>query len=257
MTINMKTLIGAGIGWALFGPIGAIIGGIIGARLDDKLQPSGTDNASSYSSSFGSAPGNTHSRTGAGDFYSSLIIIFSHVIRADHKIRDEEIQYVRRYLGETISSGAMVQELMYLLQNLLNRPIDIRQVTQQVARFMDFPSRIQLVHLLFSLGLADRELAQLEIDAIRQVSIMLGLNENDFQSIFAAYKKDDPSRAYTILEVSPNASTEEIKSAYKKLAMLYHPDKVAHLGPDLLRTAEEKFKIINEAYTRIRKERNF
>lgn len=34
----MKTLVGAGIGWALFGPIGAIIGGVIGARMDDELK---------------------------------------------------------------------------------------------------------------------------------------------------------------------------------------------------------------------------
>lgn len=48
---------------------------------------------------------------------------------------------------------------------------------------------------------------------------------------------------YTVLEVSENASAEEIKAAFKKLAVKYHPDK--HAGnPDM----EERFKEINQAY---------
>ena len=48
---------------------------------------------------------------------------------------------------------------------------------------------------------------------------------------------------YEILEITPSASQQEIKSAYKKLAILYHPDK----NPDN-KQAEEVFKLISEAY---------
>ena len=47
----------------------------------------------------------------------------------------------------------------------------------------------------------------------------------------------------------------EIKTAYRKMATKYHPDKVSHLGEDLKHLAEEKFKTVNEAYQNIKKER--
>lgn len=51
---------------------------------------------------------------------------------------------------------------------------------------------------------------------------------------------------YEILGIGPNASKEEIRKAYRKLASKYHPDK--HQGNPLQDLAEEKFKEINEAY---------
>jgi DnaJ-class molecular chaperone len=48
---------------------------------------------------------------------------------------------------------------------------------------------------------------------------------------------------YEILEVDKNATQEEIKKAYRKLSLKYHPDK--NQGN---KEAEEKFKEINKAY---------
>ena len=56
------------------------------------------------------------------------------------------------------------------------------------------------------------------------------------------------ARYYEILGVSPGASLEEIKKAYHRRVMEYHPDKVAHLGAALRVVAEQKMKEINEAY---------
>ncbi|HKL38066.1 MAG TPA: DnaJ domain-containing protein, partial [Bacteroidales bacterium] len=62
--------------------------------------------------------------------------------------------------------------------------------------------------------------------------------------------------AYRILEVDPSASNEEIKKAYRQMANKYHPDKVSHLGEDFQQAANEKFQKVNEAYEKIKKERN-
>jgi DnaJ like chaperone protein len=55
--------------------------------------------------------------------------------------------------------------------------------------------------------------------------------------------------------VNPSASDSEVKKAYRKMATKYHPDKVAHLGKDLISLAEEKFKAVSDAYQNIKKER--
>ena len=56
---------------------------------------------------------------------------------------------------------------------------------------------------------------------------------------------------YEVLSISPNATQEQIRKAYKSLAVKYHPDKTAHLGPEFQKLADKKMKEINEAYERL------
>lgn len=62
-----------------------------------------------------------------------------------------------------------------------------------------------------------------------------------------------PKTAHEVLGVSPDASEDEIKRAYKRLAGLYHPDKVQHLGEEFQALAEQRFKEIQAAYQQIRR----
>ena len=68
------------------------------------------------------------------------------------------------------------------------------------------------------------------------------------------YYKDTNS-AYSVLEIQPSATDDEVRQAYRRMAMKNHPDKVATLGPEVQKAAEEKFRQIQEAYETIKKER--
>jgi DnaJ like chaperone protein len=64
-------------------------------------------------------------------------------------------------------------------------------------------------------------------------------------------------RAWEILGIPPGSGIDEIKAAYRQLSLQHHPDKVASLGPEFVRVAEERFKAIQRAYEEIRREKGF
>ena len=58
-----------------------------------------------------------------------------------------------------------------------------------------------------------------------------------------------------MLEISPNATDDEVRAAYRRMAMKNHPDRVSTLGPDVQKAAAERFQQISEAYETIKKQR--
>ena len=94
-----------------------------------------------------------------------------------------------------------------------------------------------------------------EIKIISDIATLIGLGQSDFNSVKAMFV-EDTSSSYKILGLNQQATDSEIKLAYRNLATKFHPDKVSHLGEEFTKIAEEKFKSINDAYQKIKKERN-
>ncbi|MFO7461091.1 MAG: DnaJ domain-containing protein [Desulfatiglandales bacterium] len=65
-------------------------------------------------------------------------------------------------------------------------------------------------------------------------------------------KRSGRSNPYNVLGVAQTATAEEIRTAYRRLAGKYHPDKVAHLGEEFRILAEQKFKEVQQAYQQLR-----
>jgi DnaJ like chaperone protein len=91
---------------------------------------------------------------------------------------------------------------------------------------------------------------------VRRISLLLGLGEEVFRQVRAEFVRES-GRAWEILGVDHNAGIEEIKTAYRQLVLQNHPDRVANLGPEFVKVAEEKFKAVQEAYEEIRREKGF
>ena len=235
------------LGFVLGGPIGSIIGVLI-ASLFEK---SGVDNQASSRTS------RTYrtQRTTAGDVNVSIIVLIACVIKSDGRVLKSEINYIKPFLLRTFGEAGAKQALL-LLKELLKQDIDAKAVAQQIGQHINYSTRLELVHLLLAVANADGELHELELEIISSISMNMSVQDADYQSILALYQRGkDANWAYTALEITPSATNEEVKKAYRRMAMKYHPDKVANAGEEIRQQATDKFRAINEAYEHIKQQR--
>jgi DnaJ like chaperone protein len=240
---NFAKWLGGGLGWALGGPMGGMLGFLVGTMIDTTTESS---SSSSYSERVSS--------TARGDFGVSLIVLIAAVMKVDGKVVKSELEYVKQFFIRQFGQDA-AKEAIVMLRDILKQEILVRDICLQIGRNMDYSSRLQLLHLLFNVSLADGALRQAEVDLITKISGAMGVSASDFVSIKNMFIPETDN-FYKILEIEPSSSDEEVKKAYRKMAMKYHPDKVIHLGEDYRKTAEEKFRKVNEAYEKIKLERN-
>ena len=237
-----KQILWGGLGWVLAGPIGAIIGYSLGGMKGQSR------NSNNYFNS------NSYPKTQPGDFIVSLLVLFGAVMKADEKMLKSELNFVKEFLSKEFKPK-QVRDFMTLFRDILKQDYPIKDVCKQIARSMDYPSRLELIHILFGLSLSDGNIHPKEHKIIYTISNYLNINQSDFSSIKAMFVKDVESD-YKILEISKNSTDAELKKAYRKMAVKYHPDKVSHLGNEVKKIAEEKFKMVSQAYSNIKKSRS-
>ena len=260
--------LGATLGWSFGGPIGAIIGLALGSVADAFV--SGDNNPLIGERQTGQRQqqrpryrkmpnyGDRQQRpqTQSGDFEVSLLILASIVIKADGSQDQRELDFVRQQFV-TMYGKDRANQAFKLFKGINQQTnIPTRQVCLQIKQMMDHPSRLQLLHFLFGIAKADGIVIDEEEKQIYTIAGYLGISSSDYNSIKAMFY-NSRDNAYKILEIDKTATTDEIKKAYRKMAKKFHPDKVAHLGKEHQKGAEEKFKQLQKAYEQLQKERGF
>ena len=235
--------IGGGLGFTLGGPLGALAGFFLGSFFDEADQIIHKPDAESV----------RNVQITQGDYMFSLLVLVSAVLKADGKILRSELDYVKDFLIRSFGTEGAKQALV-ILKDLTKQNIPVTDVCMQIRKYVDHSSRLQLIHFLFGIANADGLIHPDELKLIQHISQTLGISEADYSSIEAMFvPKTD--WAYDILEIQNQATNEEIKKSYRKMALKYHPDKVSYLGEDVQKAANEKFQKLNEAYQAICKER--
>lgn len=188
-----------------------------------------------------------------GDFTMALLILSAAIMKADGKIMKSELSFVKSFLIKNFGEDSARNKLD-ILRQLLDKEIDLYQACEKIRLSITYSSKLQLVHYLFGIACADGLCSEVEKNLISRIANLIGLSIADYKTIEAMYFEQTDS-AYIILQISKEASDEEVKKAYKRMCIKYHPDKVASLGEQAQQAAKEKFQEITNAYEKIKKER--
>ena len=254
--------IGGILGWMTGGPLGALAGVAIGAMFDygmDSVNTPASNSASSVSGVYGDRNGYEGQRN---SFLFAMLVLVSYIIKADGRVMHSEMELVRRFLRSNFGDAAARQgeDILHRLFEEHKRSGNsafrntVADCCAQIAANMDYAQRLQLLNLLVLVAKVDGTVATEEVEAIRECAAWMRMASTDVDSMLNL-GGDSLEAAYKVLGVPPTATDDEVRRAYRKLALQHHPDRVATLGEDIRKAAEKKFQEINEAKERIYKAR--
>ncbi|MDD5862236.1 MAG: DnaJ domain-containing protein [Prevotella sp.] len=258
--------IGGALGFITGGPLGALAGFVLGTLFDEGMDAVNT-------------PGNTQqtgydyvNRSSRGysaeeqrnSFLFSLLVLSAYIVKADRKVMHSEMEYIRKFLRRNFGEEAVLQGNEILLKLFKKQdetaPNEYRQVIldscHQIASVMPFEQRLQLLNYLADIAKADGIVTPEEVETLKFMATNMGLTARDVEGMLnLSDASSNLEAAYKVLGVSPDATDEEVRKAYRKLALQNHPDRVATLGEDIRKAAEKKFQEINAAKETIWKSR--
>ena len=284
--------IGGFLGFITAGPLGALAGFALGSLFDHGLDEvnkpgnGGGGNYNEYSNAYEAYSRNEKSQQGyqqqgygqqhayegeRNSFMFSLLVLSSYIIAVDGKIMHSEMELVRRFLLQNFGESAKKQGEEILLKlfeqqkrmGMQQYRSVIQDSCHQIRANMVYEQRLQLLNFLVMIAQADNVVSAEEIQALKEIAIHMGLDPSDVDQMLGMHGGSSSSGssstsledAYRILGITPDASNDEVKAAYRKMALKHHPDKVAALGEDVRRAAEKKFQEINDAKDKIYKAR--
>lgn len=188
------------------------------------------------------------------DFATMLMALSAAVVKADGKAIQAEVDYIRTFFAQQFGPQ-YTQQHMQVLRRFVEAPtIPLDQICNDIRLRTQVEVRIQLLHYLFGIARADGHVASAEVDVLSRIAQLLGIPRSDFDSVKSMFFRDT-NADYHVLGIEPTATEEEIKKAYRQMAVRYHPDKVAQMGEEYQKGAQEKFQKVQEAYENIKKAR--
>ena len=190
------------------------------------------------------------------DIPTMLMALSATVMKADGKVLKAELDYVKQFFSQQFGNQFNSRHLQVLKQFLDSDRIPLNEICSDIRNRMPAEVCAQLVHYLFGIAKADGNVAESELKSIENIATLLGVSGQEFTSLKNMFYRDINSD-YKILGITSSASNEEIKKAYRKMAITHHPDKVASMGEEYQKGAKEKFLKIQEAYENIKKKRGF
>jgi DnaJ like chaperone protein len=188
-------------------------------------------------------------------FQLNLLALSALIIKADGKIEQKELDFVRSFFIGQYGKERADSIFRTFNTQIKKETQHLDQLTRVFVQQTAYETRLQILHFLFGIANADGNISDVELQKLSQVASGMRLRLPDFESIKAMFVKNTDN-AYKILEIDSNASQDEIKSAYRKMAKKYHPDKLRGQDLAMIKGAEEKFREVQKAYETLMHQKN-
>ena len=188
-------------------------------------------------------------------FQLNLLSLSALIIKADGKVQQKELDFVRSFFISQYGKERADSIFKTFNTEIKKETQHLDQLTRIFVQQTAYETRLQILHFLCGIANADGQISEVELQKLSQVASGMRLRLQDFESIKAMFVKNTDN-AYKILEVKPNASSVEIKSAYRKMVKKYHPDKLRGQDPAMMKGAEEKFRQVQKAYETLMSQKN-
>lgn len=191
----------------------------------------------------------------------SLTGLIAIIMNADGQATKAELAEVKLFFLKKFGEQQAKRLLLILKQMLQREILDFRPHCLQLNRSFSSAERLDFLTLLFRIAKANNGICETEMALLERIARHTAIQRVDFLYLQNQYASDYQQRkraasyavpdirwAYKTLSIDENASEQEIKKAYRKLAMKYHPDKINAKDLSAQTDAAEKFRKINEAY---------
>ncbi len=193
-----------------------------------------------------------------------LVQILMHIAKIDGTVTKEEVQTIQQFFQYNLRyNQTQMRWVKDLIKEAAATEVSLEVLLQEFKVTFAYEPRLILLELVYQVLYTKLDLPDNERDVARFIARYLEIADYDRRTIEAKYQyrnrqqsarsRDAAEQHYAVLGLAPGASESEIKKAYRKLSMQYHPDKVRHLGEEFRAVAEEKMKEINAAYDYFKK----
>jgi len=250
-------LIGGIIGLMRGGLVGAVLGVFLGHMVDRFL----------------SGLGGAHRTRDA--FFGAMFSTLGHINKADGRVTKAEIAAAEQLMRRLQLTEEERQRAIRFFQQGKERDFNLDATLREFARhsMLRHELRIMFVELLLEAAMADGTLTSAEQAILMRSCTVLHIPANVFSAMLrarqsgagSAYggrqqapnRRESLQQSYASLGIKADASTQEIKRAYRKLVSQYHPDKLVSQGlpEEMMEMSKKRVREINAAYDKIKASR--